>query len=228
MSSKAEAPVAIKDNTLRILEELPENVYLVAAAKTRTPDEILEAIDAGVKIVGENYVQEAEKAFGVIGKRVEWHFIGHLQKNKVKKAVVMFDMIETVDSLELAVEIDKRCEQAGKTMPLLIEINSGREPQKSGVFPEDAENLVREISELRRVKVKGLMTMGPISGNPENARPYFRNTKHIFDRIKRLNLPNVEMKYLSMGMTNSYQVALEEGANLVRIGSKIFGERASG
>jgi pyridoxal phosphate enzyme (YggS family) len=228
MSSKAEAPVAIKDNTLRILEELPENVYLVAAAKTRTPDEILEAIDAGVKIVGENYVQEAEKAFGVIGKRVEWHFIGHLQKNKVKKAVEMFDMIETVDSLELAVEIDKRCEQAGKTMPLLIEINSGREPQKSGVFPEDAENLVREISKLRRVKVKGMMTMGPMSGNPENARPYFRDTKDIFDRIKRLNLPNVEMKYLSMGMTNSYQVALEEGANLVRIGSKIFGERASG
>ena len=110
-------------------------------------------------------------------------------------------------------------------MPVLIEINSGREAQKSGVSPEDAERLINEIAKLERVRIKGLMTMGPLYGNPEESRPYFRETKKIFDRIKELNLPNVEMRYLSMGMTNSYHVALEEGANLVRIGSKIFGNR---
>ena len=225
MDSKVGAPVTIRHNTAEILNELPANTHLVAAAKTRTPDEVLEAVAAGVRIVGENYVQEAEQAFEVIGDQVEWHFIGHLQKNKVKKAAAIFDMIETVDSIELASEIDKRCEQIGKTMPVLIEINSGREMQKSGVYPEDAERLVREISVLERVKVKGLMTMGPMSGDPEKARPYFRETKKVFDRIKGLGIPNVEMQYLSMGMTNSYPVALEEGANLVRIGSKIFGER---
>jgi pyridoxal phosphate enzyme (YggS family) len=225
MGSKDEASMTIKHNISQTLNELPANVNLVAAAKTRTPGEILEAIEAGARIIGENYVQEAERAFQEIGNRVEWHFIGHLQKNKVKKAVAMFDMIETVDSVELALEIDKRCEQAGKTMPVLIEINSGRETQKSGVYPEDAERLVREIADLDNIKVKGLMTMGPRYGDPEKARPYFRETKNVFDKIKGLNITNVEMKYLSMGMTNSYPVALEEGANLVRIGSKIFGER---
>jgi pyridoxal phosphate enzyme (YggS family) len=215
----------IRDNVARILCELPEKVLLVAAAKTRTNAEILEAIAAGVRIIGENYVQEAERAYREIGNKVEWHFIGHLQKNKVKKAVEMFDMIETVDSAELAHEIDVRCVQAGKTMPVLIEINSGREAQKNGVYPENAERLVREISRLERVRVKGLMTMGPATGDPENARPFFRETKKVFDKIKELDLPNVDMEYLSMGMTNSYTVALEEGANLIRIGSRIFGER---
>jgi pyridoxal phosphate enzyme (YggS family) len=215
----------IRDNAARILCELPEKVLLVAAAKTRTNAEILEAIAAGVRIIGENYVQEAERAYREIGNKVEWHFIGHLQKNKVKKAVEMFDMIETVDSAELAHEIDVRCVQAGKTMPVLIEINSGREAQKNGVYPENAERLVREISRLERVRVKGLMTMGPATGDPENARPFFRETKKVFDKIKELDLPNVDMEYLSMGMTNSYTVALEEGANLIRIGSRIFGER---
>jgi len=198
----------------------------VAAAKTREPRDILEAIEAGVKIVGENYVQEAERACEIIGNKTQWHFIGHLQKNKVKKAVAIFDMIETVDSVEIAREIDKRCAQAGKTMPVLIEINSGREKQKAGVYPENAEKLVNEISTFQNIKVTGLMTMGPQSGNPEDARPYFIETRKVFDRIKKLNLPDVEMKHLSMGMTNSYQIALDEGANIVRIGSRIFGERA--
>ena len=217
--------MGIKQNIAQILKELPAGVQLVAAAKTRTPREILEAIESGVKIIGENYVQEAEKAYEVIGRKVEWHFIGSLQKNKVKKAAGMFDVIETVGSVAIAEEIDKRCAQIGKTMLVLIEINSGRESQKSGVFPEHAEELVREISTLPNLRIKGLMTMGPRMGNPEDARPYFVQTKKIFEDIKRLNLPHVEMKFLSMGMTNSYKVALEEGANIVRIGSKIFGER---
>jgi len=215
----------IKENVKRILTELPEGVEMVAAAKMRTSAEILEAVEAGVKIIGENYVQEALKVFQDVGKKALWHFIGHLQKNKVKKIVGMADMIETVDSYGLAEEIDKRCGASGKIMPVLIEINSGREEQKSGVLPEAAEAAVRNISAFSNIKIKGLMTMGPVSGNPEDARPYFVKTKEIFERIKKLNLPDVEMKYLSMGMTNSYRIAVEEGANIVRIGTLIFGER---
>ena len=134
-------------------------------------------------------------------------------------------MIETVDSLEIGREIDKRCAQIGKIMPVLIEINSGREQQKSGVFPEKAAELVTEISTYDNVRIMGLMTLGPFWGNPEDFRPYFTETKKLFENIRKLNLPNVELRYLSMGMTNSYTVAIEEGANMVRIGTKIFGER---
>ena len=215
----------IRQNVEKILSELPPGVQLVAAVKTKTPQEIGEAVAAGVKALGENYVQETEATYQVLGDKAEWHFIGHLQKNKVKKAVNLFDMIETVDSPELAREIDKRCAQRGKLMPVLIEINSGREEQKAGVLPENTEELVREISSLNNIKVMGLMTMGPASGNPEDSRPYFVETKRLFKNIKKLNIPNVEMKHLSMGMTNSYRIALEEGANIVRIGSKIFGTR---
>ena len=215
----------IRQNVAETMAELPEGVQLVAAAKTRSPEEVLGAIESGVKILGENYVQEAEGAYQVVGNRVEWHFIGHLQKNKVKKAVRIFDMIETVDSVEIAREIDKRCAQVGKVMLVLIEVNSGREKQKSGVLPEDVEQLAREISTFPNIKLMGLMTMGPQFGNPEDSRHYFVETKRMFEKIKKLNLSNIEMEYLSMGMTNSYRIAIEEGANIVRIGSKIFGER---
>jgi len=220
--------MTIKENVQKILSELPEGVELVAAAKTRSPEEILKAVQSGVKIVGENYVQEAERVYATVGNKASWHAIGHLQRNKVKKAVSIFDMVETVDSAEIAEEIDKRCSQIGKVMPVLIEINSGREEQKAGVLPEDTEQLIREISGLQNIKVVGLMTMGPRFGNPEDARHYFVETKKIFDQIRKLDLPNVEMRYLSMGMTNSYKIAVEEGANMVRIGTKIFGERDYG
>ena len=198
---------------------------MVAAAKTRQPEEVLEVVEAGVKIIGENYLQEAEVAYQVVGNRAKWHFIGHLQRNKVKRAVRLFDMIETVDSVAIAREIDKRCTQIDKLMPVLIEVNSGREQQKSGVFPESVEQLARDISALPRIRVMGLMTMGPDLGNPEELRPYFAETRKTFEKIKSLDLPNVEMRYLSMGMTNSYKIAMEEGANIVRLGSRIFGER---
>ena len=217
--------MSIKQNVQQIFKELPEGVQLVAASKTRTPAEILEAVDAGVQFIGENYIQEAEKAYEVVGNRAKWHFIGHLQRNKVKKAVRIFDMIETVDSREIAQEIDQRCAEISKVMPVLIEVNIGREPQKSGVLPEDTEQLVRDISSLVNIKVMGLMTMGPLSEDPEDSRPHFVAMKKLFDRVKESSLPNVEMKYLSMGMTSSYQIAPEEGANIVRIGTKIFGER---
>lgn len=215
----------IKENVKRIFTELPEGVQLVGAAKTRTPEEILEAVEAGLEIIGENYVQEAEKAFQVVGNRAKWHMIGHLQRNKAKKAVKVFDMIETVDSMKLAREIDKSCEKIGKIMLVLIEVNSGEESQKAGVLPEDAIPLIQEMSALKNIRIMGLMTMGPFSGNPEDARPYFQKTRKIFEQIKDMNLPDVEMKYLSMGMSNSYKVALEESANMVRIGTKLFGER---
>jgi pyridoxal phosphate enzyme (YggS family) len=214
--------LGIRENVQKLLSELPREVELVVAAKSRTAKEVLEAVEAGVKIVGENYVQEAEKNYSVIENRVKWHFIGSLQKNKVKKAVRLFDMIQTVDSVEIAREIDKRCAQLGRVMPLLVEINSGREKQKSGALPEDAEDLIATISGLPNIRVMGLMTMGPRFGDPEESRPYFTTTRKIFERIKAKKLPNVEMRYLSMGMTNSYRIALEEGANMVRIGTKVF------
>jgi pyridoxal phosphate enzyme (YggS family) len=216
----------IKRNVAELLAELPDGVEVVAAAKARTPEEVLEAVQAGIKVVGENYVKEAKEAYELVGKRAKWHFIGTLQKHNIRRKVLeIFDTIETVDSLEIATEIDRKCAQIDKIMPVLIEVNSGREPQKSGMLPEDVEQLIREISNLRNIKVMGLMTMGPRFGNPEDSRPYFTETRKIFEKIKGLKLPNVEMRYLSMGMTNSYKVALEEGANIIRIGTRIFGER---
>jgi hypothetical protein len=214
--------VGIRENVQKLLSELSKGVELVAAVKDRSAQEVLEAVAAGIRIVGENYVQEAEEIYSVIGNKAKWHFIGHLQKNKAKKAVRLFDMLQTVDSVEIAGEIDKRCAQIGKVMPVLVEINSGRESQKSGVLPEDAENLITAISALPNIKVMGLMTMGPRFGDPEASRPYFITTRGIFERIQKLGLPNVEMRYLSMGMSNSYLIALAEGANMVRIGAKIF------
>lgn len=215
----------IRENVIRLLNELPPDVELVAAAKTRKSSEILEAVEAGIKIIGENYVQEAEEVYAEIGNRVKWHYIGHLQRNKVKKAVKIFDMIETVDSVMIATDIAKHCYHLGKIMPVLIEINSGREEQKNGVLPEGVEKIVRDLSPLDNIKVEGLMTMGPRFGNPEDSRSFFAETRRVFEKIKGLDLPNIEMKYLSMGMTNSYRIALEEGANIVRIGSDIFGYR---
>lgn len=215
----------IEENLKKILAELPAGVELVAAAKTRTPEEILRAAESGVKIIGENYVQEAQRAFELVGHRVKWHFIGHLQRNKVKKAVRIFDMIETLDSPELAEEISKRSGQHGKVMPVLIEINSGEEPQKFGVMPDETERFIQDVAGFKNMRILGLMTMGPAFGDPENARPYFIATKKLFDKLQALNLPDIEMRYLSMGMTNSYRVAIEEGANIIRVGTKIFGSR---
>ena len=215
---------AITENTIRLLRELPEGVQLVVAGKDRKVEELMAAIEGGARIIGENYVQEAESAYGTIGNLVQWHFIGHLQKNKVKRAVELFDMIETVDSPELAREINKRCALINKIMPVLIEVNSAREENKTGVLPENVTALAREIATLPDIRLMGLMTMGATSNNPEEYRPYFALTRKLFEEIARLNLPNVEMKYLSMGMTDSYRVALQEGANMVRIGTGIFGK----
>ncbi len=217
--------VDIWNNIKDIRKDLPKKVKLVAAAKTRSLEEVKAAIGAGIDIIGENYIQEAEEIFPSIGNKVRWHFIGHLQTNKVKKAVQIFDVIETVDSLPLAKEIDKRCSALDKVMDVFIEINSGKESQKFGVLPEDVLELVKQIAILEHVTVRGIMTMGPYFGNPEDARPYFKETKMVFDQIQDAGIKGIDLKCLSMGMTNSYKVAIEEGANMVRIGTKIFGER---
>ena len=215
----------IRENVGELLASLPAGVELMAVVKTRTAEEVIEAIESGIRIIGGNYVQETAALLENVGRRVPCHLIGHLQKNKVKKAVDLFDSIETVDSSELAREIDRRCSQSGKTMPVLIEINSGREPNKSGVMPETVEALVRAVADLHHVRITGLMTMGPFFGEPEDSRPYFSETKRIFDLLSAAELPNIEMSVLSMGMSYSYRIAIEEGANLVRIGTRIFGER---
>jgi len=209
----------------KLLSELPPHILLVAAAKTRSVEEVREAVAAGITAIGENYVQEAIALREAFGDRITCHLIGHLQRNKVKKAVEVFDMIETVDSDRLAREIDKRCGDAGKIMPVLIEINSAREAQKGGVFPENAETLAREIAVLKNIRLQGLMTMGPYGVDPETVRPFFRETRRCFERIAALNIPNVSMNLLSMGMSDSYRIAIEEGANLIRIGTGIFGQR---
>ncbi|KJJ84260.1 pyridoxal phosphate enzyme, YggS family [Candidatus Omnitrophus magneticus] len=215
----------IKVNVKNILEGIPENIMLVAAVKTQSAEKIISAIDAGIKILGENYIQEAEEMFKVVGKRVKWHFIGHLQKNKIKKAVNIFDMIETVDSIELAKNLDNKCADINRIMPILIEVNSAKELNKSGVFPEKIIDLIREISVFKHIKIAGLMTMGPVTENTEEIRPYFKLVKNLFDEILALKIDNIEMRYLSMGMSDSYQIAIQEGANIVRIGTKIFGAR---
>lgn len=216
---------SIETRVRYILEMLPSGVTLVAAAKSRTLEEVEAAICAGVTHVGHNYVQEAEGMIEALGDKAQWHMIGHLQRNKAKKAVQLFDVIETVDSWRLAVAVDRRCEALGKVIPVLVEINSGQEASKTGVLPEDVDDFVRRLSELEHIRVQGLMTMGPRFGDPEEARPYFRATREAFERLAASNLPTITMRYLSMGMSNSYPVALEEGANVVRIGTGIFGDR---
>ena len=216
----------IERNITEILQSLPSGVELVAAAKTRNADEVNAVVSAGIlHAIGYNYIQEAERMRPLVGESVPWHLIGHLQRNKVKKAVALFDMIETIDSERLALEVDKESAVAGKVMPVLIEINSGKESNKSGVLPENAIGLIRRIHHLSHLSIMGLMTMGPRFGDPEDARPYYRITKRIFDEIRRDELPGVEMRYLSMGMSNSYQIAIAEGANIIRIGTALFRER---
>jgi pyridoxal phosphate enzyme (YggS family) len=214
----------ISENYQRLRSEVPDYVTIVAAGKTRTEDEIRAAIDAGIMDIGENYVQEAERVHAKVGTTadgIRWHMIGHLDRNKINSALRLFHLIQSLDSLKLAHAINRK---SAAVMPVLVEINSGREPQKTGVLPEEAEQTVRDIASLPNLAITGLMTMGPRFGNPENARPYFRATKRLFDHIGALDIPGVEMNVLSMGMSNAYKVAIEEGSNMVRLGNVLFGE----
>ncbi len=215
----------IRDNVRQILSQIPKDVVVVAAAKTRNADEILQAIDGGIRHIGENYLQESREVIQEIGNKASWHFIGHIQKNKVKHIIPLFDIIETVDSVALAEIIDFQAEKHGKVMPVLIEVNCAEEPQKAGVMPRDVRELIERISGLKHIRVQGLMTMGPFLDDPEGLRPYFRNTRALFEQLGSEKIENMEMKHLSMGMSDSYLIAVQEGATMVRIGTRIFGER---
>lgn len=205
----------------------PEAVTLIAVSKTRTVEEIMPAVEAGATLLGENKVQEVTAKYDLI-PNVKWHLIGHLQTNKVKQIIDKVAMIHSVDSLHLAQEISKRAVQAGVTMDVLIEVNIGGEESKSGVAPEEAEKLCLDCAALPAVNVRGLMTVAPAVENAEDARIYFTKMNKLFVDIKAKKYNNIDMTYLSMGMTNDFEVAIEEGANMVRVGTAIFGARDYG
>ncbi|CAB5169606.1 Pyridoxal phosphate-containing protein YggS [Olavius algarvensis associated proteobacterium Delta 3] len=205
----------------------PESVRLVVVSKTVGADSVKEAILSGAKILGENYVQEARDKINALSlSDISWHFIGHLQTNKAKYAVRLFDLIHSVDSFKLAREIDKYAGKIAKCQPVLVQVNIAGEATKSGISEEKAVNLVKEISRLENLSIKGLMTMPPFFNAPDRVRPFFAALKVLSGLIRAEQIPNVEMAELSMGMTGDFEVAIEEGATLVRVGTAIFGERS--
>ncbi|MCK4739009.1 MAG: YggS family pyridoxal phosphate-dependent enzyme [Deltaproteobacteria bacterium] len=201
-------------------------VTLLLASKFVDTKRIKEAISAGARVFGENYIQEAKlKIDSTKRKPVNWHFIGHLQKNKVKVAVELFTMIESVDTFELASEISKKAKTANKTVNILIEVNLAREKTKAGVDPKKIDKVIKKISALPNLKIKGLMAIPPSVDIPERSRPYFITLRRIAERINRERIPGVFLKELSMGMSSDFDIAIEEGATIVRVGTAIFGPR---
>ncbi len=223
---------SIKENLLRVKERIERaaqkvgrdwnEIKLVAVSKTVEAARIREAIEAGVSILGENYVQEAQKKIEVIGKPVSWHFIGHLQSNKAKYAVRLFDVIHSVDSIPLAEELNRRAEQADKMVKVMIEVNLSKEATKFGTDEERMLNLAKRIQNLKHLSLEGLMTMPPYFDSPEMSRPYYTALREIRERMAKEEMP---IKDLSMGMSNDFEIAIEEGATYVRVGTAIFGPR---
>jgi len=204
----------------------PDSIRLVAVSKTVPAETVKDAIEAGATILGENYVQEAREKFDkLVHYPVSWHFIGHLQSNKAKYAVRLFDLIHSVDSLKLARALDKEAQKVEKIQLILVQVNISGEDTKSGISAEEIPGLISEISQLKNLSIKGLMTMPPYFYQPEKVRPYFAALRELRDRLKEQAVPNVSMDELSMGMTGDFEVAVAEGATLVRIGTAIFGER---
>ena len=203
-----------------------DSICMIAVSKTMPAELVKEAIAAGVRDLGENYIQEArEKVNTLATANVNWHFIGHLQSNKAKYAVRLFDLIHSVDSFKLAKELNKHALKNNKIQSILIQVNVAQEDSKSGVLVEDTLSLIRDISQLENLAIKGLMTMPPYFNAPEKVRPFFAALRSLQDQIKAERIPNIAMDELSMGMTGDFEVAIEEGATMVRIGTAIFGER---
>jgi PLP dependent protein len=203
----------------------PEGVTLVAVTKTMPVERIREAIDAGQRVFGENRVQEAQAKIKALGREVQWHLIGHLQRNKVKVVCDLFDLIESVDSLPLAQDLNARATRHGLVMPILIQVNIGDETTKSGVPVSEASALVQQIAALSHVRIRGLMCVPPAVEIAEHARPYFVELRTLAEQIGRECIPTVSMSELSMGMSHDFDIAIEEGATMVRVGSAIFGAR---
>jgi pyridoxal phosphate enzyme (YggS family) len=202
-------------------------IRLVAVSKTFPVEAIRQAIAAGVSDIGENYIQEARGKFEALqGSAVKWHFIGRLQSNKAKHAVRMFDLIHTLDSYKLALELDRCARRLHKIQPVLIQVNVAGETAKAGVAPEEALPLVRQAAALENIAVQGLMTLPPYFNSPERVRPFFAALRQLRDRIRQAQIAEVGMQELSMGMTGDFEAAVAEGATLVRIGTALFGERS--
>ena len=226
---------SIKDNLLRVLERMdqaarkasrnPGEITLVAVSKTVETARIREAIEAGATILGENYVQEAREKIDEIGHGVQWHMVGHLQRNKAKYAVTLFDYMHSIDGISLADEIDRRAAQKGKKVRGLVEVNLSGETSKFGIGPDAVVDLIRHIAPLEHISIEGLMTMPPYFNEPEKARPYFIRLRELRDRIEGEGIEGVRMDELSMGMSGDFEVAIEEGATMIRVGTTIFGER---
>lgn len=225
--------MSLRENLERIKEKIrvkselvgrnPQKITLVTVTKTVEADRVEEAIAEGVNIIGESRVQEAKEKYEKVENRVIWHLVGHLQRNKAKDAVKIFDLIHSVDSAELAKEIDKQARKVGKIQKILTEVNVSGEESKYGLSPAGVIPFLQEVSGLPNIKVEGLMTMAPLYENPEDCRPCFKKLKELVEEVKAENIKNVEMTYLSMGMSNDFEVAIEEGSNMVRIGRAIFG-----
>lgn len=214
---------AIVERCRRVLDRVPPHVTVVAATKDRTVEEIRAALAAGIRHIGENYVQEAERKKPAIQVPATWHMIGRLQTNKANKAARLFDWVQTVDSLELVQKLSKAAVRAGKTLPVLIQVNIGREPQKAGVLPEDVFALAQAIRELPGLALRGLMAIPPAPERPEDSRPYFRAMRKLFEDLRGAGFP---LDTLSMGMSADWEVAVEEGATMIRLGTALFGPRA--
>ena len=210
------------ENFRSIKAELGDKIILVAVTKNHGVELMREAIDAGATDIGENRVQEAAEKFPTLNRQVTRHLIGHLQTNKVKSAVKLFDLIQSVDSEHLAAAIDKASSSIGKIQDVLIQVNAAREPQKSGVMLEDLERLINFVDSAKNLRLRGLMMIAPNLPDVEDCRPLFRQMRKLFDELK---VSREAFDFLSMGMTHDYKVAVEEGANIVRIGTAIFGER---
>lgn len=218
----------VEENIIKSCEKVgrdPKEVTLIAVSKTKPYTAIEEALPSGVLDYGENKVQELTEKYEILPKDIRWHMIGHLQRNKVKYLVGKVELIHSVDSLRLANQIETEFAKKNEIANILIEVNMANEESKFGITSETTEQLVREISKLEHVRIKGLMTIAPYTDNPETNREYFRNMKKLSVDINEKNIDNVSMNVLSMGMTGDYQVAIEEGATMVRVGTGIFGER---
>jgi PLP dependent protein len=216
-----------QNNYKKLREQIPDKITLVVAAKTRTAQEILEIINAGATDIGHNYVQEAEQMKKELGdgvKKIKWHLIGHLQKNKAAKAAQLFDVIQTVDSEELAQELDKQAQKQGKKLIVLMEVNIAQEQTKNGIKPDYAliEELARKISLMKNLELQGLMTMGTPTENKYEMRNQFKTMKEFFEKLKKAGM---DVTKLSVGMSDNYETAIQEGSNMIRIGKKIFGKR---
>jgi len=204
----------------------PNDITLIAVSKTVESPKVREALEAGIDNLGENRVQELIKKYEDLKDTgIKWHMIGHLQKNKVKYIIDKTVLIHSVDSLSLAEEIDKRAKNKGLVANVLIELNIGEEESKFGIKEENVYDFIKSLEDFENIRVLGLMTVAPFCENPEDVRWVFKKMKDIYDKISTMNLKNAEMKYLSMGMTNDFEIAIEEGSNMIRIGTAIFGAR---